>query len=712
MASVGAAAAAGLESGLGMGLRMRQQAQAEEQTKRANLVADQQLERQRAQDKRLEDDAALAAIEKQFEDLRTEGEGYFAQYGKAVPEDIAGPYKQRVGEVSGVRNTLLRKRYEPILKQHEQRAKDLFMRLEAGDVSLDNVPPDELFSAVRVQSRRDPADFLPQGGQPSRVSTAAKDFFDGVQYSNEGAVLRGANVLLEPELKVGVGEPSPYGGTIVGKQIVKLVPHPADPGKVLPVLKVYVRRAGKTAADVANAERVAEEGAPPGATGYYIAPITENRSSDPDDPPKAIDINQAMEYFAKLQTMSSALAPMADRYKKGAADDFERAFYAVRGKMPAKAPVEFKNVPRGGLLAGFDTKTGQPTGQVVRGPEVETKATGLAGQIQAVQDYAAEQGISEAEAAVQLQQQGLLRPAKGGKGGGAGAGGMSGPMPPKGLTGKDLLDSLSEDDAIVVESLANGSMKPDEISVRGNRREKMLALAKRYDPTATFGAGGRLKEVPAPAQKALLENNTNLERALRALRMVGGGSQANQPREGETVDTNATGLKGYLPNQILNRIDEQGVEARAAIAELGSLIIHDRSGAAVTAAEFPRLAPFIPTEKDDAATVRKKLNAFVRIYREEMEALQTTYGPDNGYKEFKVGGNKGTNATRTTAEDTAQRKSGEVTDEPAGAAAAPAAPAAAPFRLPTDRKKAAEAYAKMPSGTVFIAPDGTTRRKP
>ena len=33
-------------------------------------------------------------------------------------------------------------------------------------------------------------------------------------------------------------------------------------------------------------------------------------------------------------------------------------------------------------------------------------------------------------------------------------------------------------------------------------------------------------------------------------------------------------------------------------------VIHSRSGAAVTAAEFPRLAPFIPSEKDDADTVK------------------------------------------------------------------------------------------------------------
>jgi hypothetical protein len=55
------------------------------------------------------------------------------------------------------------------------------------------------------------------------------------------------------------------------------------------------------------------------------------------------------------------------------------------------------------------------------------------------------------------------------------------------------------------------------------------------------------------------------------------------------------------------RIDPQGIAVRAAIANIGSMIIHDRSGAAVTAAESPRLKPFIPSVRDTAAAIRIKL---------------------------------------------------------------------------------------------------------
>jgi hypothetical protein len=67
------------------------------------------------------------------------------------------------------------------------------------------------------------------------------------------------------------------------------------------------------------------------------------------------------------------------------------------------------------------------------------------------------------------------------------------------------------------------------------------------------------------------------------------------------------------PQAALNRMDPKGVAARAAITNLGSAILHDRSGAAVTAAEFPRLQPFIPSMEDSYDTARTKLRALMYI---------------------------------------------------------------------------------------------------
>jgi hypothetical protein len=129
------------------------------------------------------------------------------------------------------------------------------------------------------------------------------------------------------------------------------------------------------------------------------------------------------------------------------------------------------------------------------------------------------------------------------------------------------------------------------------------------------------KPMPTAAASGLLGNRENLRRAENALGLLNG----EQLPGGATGDPNATGIKGYMPNQLLNRLDPKGVDTRAAIADLGSLIIHDRSGAAVTAAEFPRLAPFIPTEKDDPATARKKLEQFAKNYRATIDDTAEFY---------------------------------------------------------------------------------------
>lgn len=110
-----------------------------------------------------------------------------------------------------------------------------------------------------------------------------------------------------------------------------------------------------------------------------------------------------------------------------------------------------------------------------------------------------------------------------------------------------------------------------------------------------------LKRLPAAQATAYIENETALGNIEDALAKV-----EKNPK--------AFGVKGMLPNVMLTRMDPAGIEARAAVANLGSLKIHDRSGAAVTAAETPRLVPFIPVPGDDAASVKKKLAGFRREY--------------------------------------------------------------------------------------------------
>jgi hypothetical protein len=170
----------------------------------------------------------------------------------------------------------------------------------------------------------------------------------------------------------------------------------------------------------------------------------------------------------------------------------------------------------------------------------------------------------------------------------------------------------------------------------------LVALPKRPQPGAPLigqpvngpdgqQLGPQLKAIPANANTAIVTNMQNLSKAQQALALLKGGQVGTSQG-----DTAATGVKGYLPNGMLNRMDPAGVDTRASISDLGSMIIHDRSGAAVTAAESPRLGPFVPLATDDRATAEKKLQRFISVYQQETDALAQTYSKEQGYRENPI----------------------------------------------------------------------------
>lgn len=137
-----------------------------------------------------------------------------------------------------------------------------------------------------------------------------------------------------------------------------------------------------------------------------------------------------------------------------------------------------------------------------------------------------------------------------------------------------------------------------------------------------------LNPIPASANTAIVTNQQGLAKINDALNLLDGKDVGKL-----TGDKEAVGWKGYLPQAALNRADPNGIDARAMIADLGSLIIHDRSGAAVTAAESPRLMPFIPLITDSRETAVKKLQRFKQLYEAEQQGLQDIYSKANGYKQ-------------------------------------------------------------------------------
>lgn len=81
-------------------------------------------------------------------------------------------------------------------------------------------------------------------------------------------------------------------------------------------------------------------------------------------------------------------------------------------------------------------------------------------------------------------------------------------------------------------------------------------------------------------------------------------------------------LFGTAMEKADQRIDPEGINARASLANIGSLVIHDRSGAAVTVSEFPRLAPFIPQRGDTYDAVVKKLTKLADLIELETGELE------------------------------------------------------------------------------------------
>jgi hypothetical protein len=164
-----------------------------------------------------------------------------------------------------------------------------------------------------------------------------------------------------------------------------------------------------------------------------------------------------------------------------------------------------------------------------------------------------------------------------------------------------------------------------------------------------------MKSLPGSVGHDFMENSQNLRMAERAKALVEGKSLQD---EGISGDPNATGWKGYLPDAVLQRVDPEGVDTRAAVANLGSMIIHDRSGAAVTAAEYPRLKPFIPKSTDEREVVAKKLNQFVQEYQ-KINAEMTDFYTEAGYDVPKSGWHRGVGESSAPKSVTATGPNGE-----------------------------------------------------
>lgn len=167
-------------------------------------------------------------------------------------------------------------------------------------------------------------------------------------------------------------------------------------------------------------------------------------------------------------------------------------------------------------------------------------------------------------------------------------------------------------------------------TVRSNRvgesqRAQQIGIASqaeaRQGSAAAIAARGR--PIPAPIVTGYQGNNSTIAKIDATIAAI-------------KARPNALGLDRALGEGINQRIDPGGIEARAGVSDIGSQKIHDRSGAAVTASETPRLKPFIPTVTDTPAAAIKKLTRMKQEYLSNNAQIEAQYAPESGYQALRA----------------------------------------------------------------------------
>ena len=319
MARVGLGLAAGLAAGLNTGYGMARDAYQDEETRKRQAVEDvykaRADERADQASKRENERLDLARTTEQRQQQRldeTERQQRLTQTTGLLEKsnaDILARSRARTGAGMPVDpgDAAEFGRNQAALQRIRQDALNFFSRVQAGTEDIDRVSPGDLYMNFTAAT----------GMKPDELAEMPKHINDiqaGLQTGNQGLVVQATNGLMAPQLRRGVGAESPYGGTIVRKEIIGLDPAidangKEHPNRFIPRLRVYVDHPNAPGPKMDN-----------GATGYYDAPMTKNGSADPSDTVVAIDIAKAMDYMGNMGVLANAVTnpAVADRLAQGA----------------------------------------------------------------------------------------------------------------------------------------------------------------------------------------------------------------------------------------------------------------------------------------------------------------------------------------------------------------------------------------------------------
>lgn len=193
---------------------------------------------------------------------------------------------------------------------------------------------------------------------------------------------------------------------------------------------------------------------------------------------------------------------------------------------------------------------------------------------------------------------------------------------PKPQINPALVNALTPPAAMPVQSIPSAA--PANVSPTAGMSPKDQATYRLNEANRQAAAqmeAEKIKPIPDKINASVLENHQAINKLDDALDLL----ESNK---------DAIGLKGNLGQFLLNKLDPKGIDTRAAIADIGSIVLHDRSGANVTVGESPRLLPFIPTPSDDYNAAKGKLARMRKYVSEEQDAIKATYSKEQGFKDF------------------------------------------------------------------------------
>lgn len=442
--------AAGLARGLSAGYGMARDAYQDEQTQKRQAVEDvyraraderadqaskrenerldlarttEQRQQQRLDEAERQQRLALAttALKESIADLEVTAKARQLQNMPVDPEDA-----KRHGESQAQ------------LRAARQESINFFTRVQGRQMSLDDAPPKDLYLHwVRATGMT----LQEMAQMPQHI----KDIQDGLQYRNDDLQIKGINGLLGPTyLKRGIGEPSPYGGTITKKEVVRLVPardaNGVDhPDKVYPILRVYTDQMG-----------------PDGQPLYYDAAMTRDGTTAENDEIVPISLKRGFDFMGNMGTLAELMKrpEIAKRLEQGEKE----------GGAEARKYLEDL------------TARSRPTKKVVTRERVDLGDKYLEREVDETGKILSEKELRKGAAPR------LFAPAHAG-----GAGGVASvldSLDEPTATGEDLLAQLPPRVAATIRGLDEGRMTLKDLPTKGNYRGEMQALWNQYNSGA------------------------------------------------------------------------------------------------------------------------------------------------------------------------------------------------------------------------------------